>query len=154
VARAGRGGTRLRLPVEPEDAPRGPGPTFGTPVSERPTAQLEARSEHSIRRALDDRSAAYELHRRSRFRLDGGAELVWELDSRIGVERDRPEALRMESRQVWRVVDGPAPIEVSLAMWQTFEETALRADVSLDGRPFFAREWRLDLRTVPWQIVR
>jgi hypothetical protein len=60
----------------------------------------------------------------------------------------------MESRQVWRVVDGPAPIEVSLAMWQTFEETALRADVSLDGRLFFAREWRLDLRTVPWQIVR
>jgi hypothetical protein len=103
---------------------------------------------------LDDRSAAYELHRKSRFRLDGGAELTWELDARIGVEHSRPEALRMESRQVWRVTDGPAPIEVSLAMWQTFEETALRADVSLDDRPFFAREWRLDLRTVPWQIVR
>jgi predicted acyl esterase len=154
VVRAGRGGTRLRLPVEPEDAPHGPAPAFGPPVSERPTAQLEARSEHSVRRALDDRSAGYELHRKSRFRLDGGAELVWELDARIGVERDRPEALRMESRQVWRVVDGPARIEVSLAMWQTFERTELRADVSLDGRPFFAREWRLDLRTVPWQIVR
>jgi hypothetical protein len=59
----------------------------------------------------------------------------------------------MEARQVWRVVDGPAPIEVSLAMWQTFEETTLRADVVLDGRPFFAREWRLDLRAVPWQIA-
>jgi predicted acyl esterase len=154
VARSGRSGTRLRLPVELEDAPNGPVPAFGPPVSERPAAQLEARSEHSVRRALDDRSAAYELYRKSRFRLDGGAELAWELDARIGVERDRPEALRMESRQAWRVVDGPAPLEVSLAMWQTFEETALRADVSLDGRPFFAREWRLDLRTVPWQIVR
>lgn len=154
VIRSPSGGTRLRLPVEPADVPRGPGPAFELPVPERPAAQLETRSEHAVRRALDDRSAAYELSRVSRVRLDGGAELAWELESRIGIPRDRPEAVRMEGRQVWRVVDGPAPIEVRLEMWQTFDTTVLRGDVTLDGRPFFAREWRLDLRPEPWQIAR
>lgn len=59
-----------------------------------------------------------------------------------------------EGRQVWRVVGGPAPIEVQLEMWQTFETMALRGDVTLDGRTFFTREWRCDLRSDPWQIAR
>jgi hypothetical protein len=83
-----------------------------------------------------------------------GAELRWELHSTISVERDRPEAVRMESRQTWGVLEGPAPFEVRLQMWQTPEETSLRADVMLDARPFFGREWRLDLRTAPWRFYR
>jgi hypothetical protein len=112
------------------------------------------RSEPSVRRALDDRSAAYELHRVARFRLEGGAELAWELDGRIAVERERPGGVRMEARQVWRIADGPAPVEVRLQMEQTLDETALRADVALGGRPFFARVWRLDLSTAPWRFAR
>ena len=154
VVRTRGGGTRLRLPVEPDDAPSGPAPTFEPPAPDRPTALLESRSEHAVRRALDDRSAGYELHRVSRVRLDGGPELTWDLESRIDIPRDRPEAVRMEGRQIWRVVDGPAPIEVRVEMWQTFEATALRGEVTLDGRSFFAREWRLDLRFAPWQIAR
>jgi hypothetical protein len=60
----------------------------------------------------------------------------------------------MEGRQVWRVVDGPAPIEVRLERRQTLETTTWRGDVTLGGPPFFARGWRLDLRAAPWQIAR
>jgi hypothetical protein len=60
----------------------------------------------------------------------------------------------MEARQVWRIADGPAPVEVRLQMEQTLDETALRADVALGGRPFFARVWRLDLSTAPWRFAR
>ena len=119
-----------------------------------PTALLETRSEHAVRRALDDRSADYELSRVSRVRLDAGGELSWELRSAITVPRDRPDAVRMEGRQLWRVSGGPALVEVRLEMWQTFEATAVRADVILDGRPFFAREWRLALGPDHWQIAR
>jgi uncharacterized protein len=143
ILRSPRGGTRLSLSVEPDDAPPGPRPTFAAPVPERPAAQL--RGEHEVRRALDDRSAAYDLRRNGSIRLETGGELTWQLESRIGVARDQPGAVRMDGRQVWRVVDGPAPIEVRLEMWQTFEATALRAEVTLDSRPLFAREWRLDL---------
>jgi len=154
VSRGGPDGTRVRLPVEPGRAETGPAPTFGPPVTARPTAQLEVRSRHAVRRSLDDSSAAYLQDRLARFRLEGGAELTWELDSEIGVERDRPAGVRMESRQTWRVLEGPATIEVRLEMWQTLEETAIRADVTVDGRAFFTREWRQDLRAVPWRIVR
>jgi uncharacterized protein len=153
VIRSPRGGTHLRLPVEPDDVSTGPTPVFELPVPERPAALTETRSEHAVRRALDDRSAAYELSRVSGVRLDGGGELRWELESRIAVPRDRPEAVRMEGRQIWRVVDGPAPIEVRVEMWQTLETSAMRADIALDGDPFFAREWRLDLRPDPWQAA-
>jgi predicted acyl esterase len=149
-----RSGTRLALPVEPAKASSGPAPALAPPVADRPAAQLEVATEPAVRRALDDRSAAYELRRRARFRLDGGAELEWTLDGRIALACDRPDAVRMEGHQLWRVAGGPAPIEVRLEMWQTFDETALSADVTLDGRPFFAREWRLDLRTAPWRIAR
>ena len=154
VERSGEGRTRLQVPVEADGAASGQAPPFGVAVAERSQAQIEVRSTHSVRRTLDDRLAAYDLFRLARFRLDVGAELRWELHSTISVERDRPEAVRMESRQTWGVLEGPAPFEVRLQMWQTPEETSLRADVMLDARPFFGREWRLDLRTAPWRFYR
>ena len=60
----------------------------------------------------------------------------------------------MDGRQAWRVVDGPAAVEVRLEMWQTLEATALRGEVTLDGQPLFARAWSLDLREAPWRIAR
>ena len=154
VDRSGFGSTRLLLPVEVDQVAAGPSPVFGPPEAGKPPAQLESRSEHAVRRDLDDRSAAYEQHRLSRFRLENGAELTWEIDSRIDVERDQPEKIRMDSKQVWRVLDGPAVVEVRLEMWQTFDATAVTATVTLDGGPFFSRAWHLDLGDVPWRIVR
>src|SRR5262249_872421 len=78
----------------------GPPPVFEGPVSDRPAALLETRSEHAVRRTLDDRSAAYELSRVSRARLEAGGGLAWELQSGIGGARDRPEALRAEGGPV------------------------------------------------------
>lgn len=153
IGRSPGGGTRLRLSVEADDAPSGPAPAFEPATTDRPTALLETRSEHAVRRALDDRSAGYELRRVSRVRLDGDAELAWELESRIDVPSDRPEAVRMDGRQTWRVVGGPAAIEVRVEMWQTLQTASLRGEVTLDGRPFFAREWSLDLRATSWRMT-
>jgi predicted acyl esterase len=154
ILRGARNGTRLRLPVEPDGVSTGPAPAFGPPLSARPSAQIEVKSEHTVRRALDDRSGAYELARHSRFRLEGGAELRWELHAEVAVERDRPSGVRMAARQLWEVLEGPAPIEVRLETRQTLEETVLSAGATLGGRLVFSREWRLDLRAVPWRIVR
>ena len=152
--RPGPEGTRLLLPVEVDADGAVARPVFGSPERGKPPAQLEGSSEHTVTRDLDDRSGAYEQHRLSRFRLESGAELTWELDSRMRVERDRPGDIRMDSSQVWRIIDGPAQIDVRLEMWQTFEATAVTASITVDGQPFFSREWQLDLRSVPWQILR
>jgi uncharacterized protein len=154
IGRSPEGGTRLRVLVEPDDAPAGAPPAFAPPVTDRATALLETRSEHFVRRALDDRSAGYELERASRVRLDAGGELAWEMRSRIEVPPARPAAVRMEGRQTWRIAGGPAAVEVRVEMRQTLETASLSGEVALDGRPFFAREWRLDLTTAPWRFER
>ena len=81
-------------------------------------------------------------------------ELTWELDSEIGIERDNPVAIVMESQQVWRVENGPVPIEVRLDMVESFDAVEMTASITVDGRSFYEREWRLDLDAVPWQIRR
>ncbi len=159
VTRSGATGTRLLLPIEAgpsaasSAADLAPSP-FGAPEAGKPTATLEARGEHRVQRSLDDASAVYEQRRVARSRLEGGVELTWELDSEIGVERDRPAGVVMTSRQVWRVTNGPVPIEVRLAMLETFGAVRMTAAITVDDRPFFEREWTVDLDAVPWQIRR
>ena len=47
------------------------------------------------------------------------------------------------------ILGGPAAVEVRVEMWQTFETARVRSEVTVDGRSFFAREWRLDVSSTP-----
>jgi hypothetical protein len=60
----------------------------------------------------------------------------------------------LESRQVWRVLDGPAAVEVRVEMTETLEEEHVSASIDVDGRPFFKREWTVRTDEYPWRIRR
>jgi len=150
----GPNGTRLELPVEPSDAMTGPDPIWPAPTPERPTAPLETTGAHTVERSLDDTLGRYRQRRVSRFRLENGAELTWELESSATVERGRPAEMLLESRQVWRVLDGPAAVEVRVEMTETLEEELVSASIDVDGRPFFKREWTVRTDEYPWRIRR
>ncbi len=150
----GPAGTRVNVNVEPVDAVTGPDPAWPAPLPQRPTAPLEVTSEHSVERSLDDDLGRYRQSRRSRFRLENGAELTWELESSASVERARPAGMQLESRQTWRVVDGPVPVEIRVEMTETLDEAHVSASIDVDGRPFFAREWALRFDEYPWRIRR
>jgi hypothetical protein len=70
------------------------------------------------------------------------------------VQRDDPGAIRLESRQTWRVIDGPTPIEIRLERWQTFDQDHVTAEIDIDGRRFFARQWEQRFDAYPWRIRR
>jgi hypothetical protein len=107
-----------------------------------------------VERALDDSDASYWQSRRSRFALEVGGELAWDLTSSAWVARDDPGGLRLESQQVWRVVDGPAAVEIRVQTWQAFDEQQVTAEIDVDGERFFEREWGLRFDTYPWRIRR
>ena len=44
--------------------------------------------------------------------------------------------MRLESRQMWRVIDGPIPIEIRLDRTQTFDEDHVNAEIDVDGRRY------------------
>jgi predicted acyl esterase len=150
----GPAATRVELRVEPSDAASGPSPTWPSPIVERPEAQLEATSTHSVERSLDDDLGRYRQQRISRFRLENGAELSWDLQSSATVERPRPAKMLLESRQVWRVTGGPAAIEIRVDTVETLDEERVIATVEVDGQPFFWREWSLRFDEYPWRIRR
>ena len=107
-----------------------------------------------MERSLDDNLGRYRQRRLSRFRLDNGAELTWELESSATLDRQRPAEMRLASRQVWRVLDGPAAIEVRVEMTETLDEEHVSASIDVDGRPFFGREWAVRMDGYPWRIRR
>src|SRR5207237_771716 len=136
-------GTRLELPVEPDGATNGPAPTWPTPLTGAPAAQLQATSSHSVERDLDDVDGRYRQSRRMRFALEAGGELLWDLASTTTVPRADPGAMRLDTSQVWRIFGGPANVEIRTAMWQSFDEQEVTAEIDLDGRRFFERKWQL-----------
>jgi putative CocE/NonD family hydrolase len=150
----GPAGTRAELQVEPVDAVTGPTPAWPAPIMERATAPLEVTSTHSVERSLDDDLGQYRQTRRSRFRLGSGAELTWELEADAVVARSRPAAMRLESRQVWRVLEGPVPVEIRVELIEGLDEVHVSAEIDVDGRPFFGREWATGFDTYPWRIRR
>lgn len=150
----GPSATRVELQTESSDAVSGPAPAWPSPVLERPEAQLEATSRHSVERSLDGDLGRYRQRRISRFRLDNGAELLWDLESRATVEGQGPAAMLLQSRQVWRVAGGPAAIEIRVDMVETLDEERVNATIEADGRPFFSREWSLRFDEYPWRIRR
>jgi hypothetical protein len=150
----GPAGTLLELPVEEDKATTGPTPAWPAPLKGRPEAQLESSSRHSVERDLDDADGRYRQSRRMRFALEAGGELTWDLESSALIARDDPGSMRLETQQTWRVVGGPASVEIRTRMWQTFDEQEVSAEIDVDGRAFFERQWRLRFDTYPWRIRR
>ena len=150
----GPNGTRLELPTEPLGADTGPAPHWPATVAGTPAAALPGSGHHAVERSLDDTEGRYRQTRLVRTRLENGAELRWDLESSAAVMRDDPGAMRLESRQTWRVIDGPVPIEIRVQMWETFDEEHVAAEIDVDGRRFFERSWDLRFDEYPWRIRR
>jgi predicted acyl esterase len=147
----GPGATRVEFTTDGGSAAA---PTWPAPLSGTPAAQLEATSRHVVERDLDDADGAYVEQRRTRFALEAGGELAWQLDARASVRRDDPSSAAMSSEQTWRVVGRSPAVEIRVATRQGFDDQEVIAEIDVDGRRFFERRWALRFDTYPWRIRR
>jgi predicted acyl esterase len=150
----GPDGTHVDLPIEPIDGPTTTAPPWPERLTGAPAAQLESTSRHVVERDLDGADGRYQQSRRTGFALAAGGELTWEIASSAAVARDDPAAMRLESAQTWRIKGRSPAVEVRVSAWQTFDEQEVSAEIDLDGRRFFERQWRLSFGAYPWRIRR
>ena len=136
--------TQLALPVVPPQVPALPAPDLGIlqapvapggPVVDRGTA-------YSTTRDLVTRVSSVHGRRWVELQVEPHTRYSSRQDFELEVDADHPDRARTSTRAVARLDRPMGAVEVRVDAETTLRALSIRAEVDLDGRPFWERTWR------------
>jgi hypothetical protein len=145
IQRSPAAATHVRIPVVPIKDGARPGPAFGAPALARGTRGAGGREENVIVRDLGGASAEFRQTSEGMHRLDDGSVLRMLTANTSTIEASRPGEMTLRAHveaEVRRPVDA---VVVTVEAIQTAERYHIEGRITVDGTPFFARSWDLDL---------